>query len=966
MKKYILCLFFSAIYSQEYKKTRTFNSDKNISSSDLVYTVVPDNEGYIWFATDNGVFKYNGTYFKNFSIKEGLPSNDIFEFTVDSKNRKWLGGYFNGLYYIYKDKLFYVKESKNKNLHFNFEKQDTVFFNTFQSRKLYYYTNKNRDLKEYPTKNNLVIVGYSSFLEQYMAYQSTTLNFYILNNNKEVIKVLPKNSKYFSTLTTRHFAYVFDNEKYKTNPFSKHFPEKIFIIKKNKTEELLNGLIDYKNQKTVELLSRRDDKIYKIYNVKNKKCIVFKNDIYNSVLSKEISNLPINLANVHHISIDLKGNYWVVNKNNKSKFIPKDYKKITNYTNTFIFKDDETSIVSFEVINNNAYFLTNKNSFYQYDLKTKKLKLIKQYVSHIVLRQIFKNNDGFIISTSEGFDRFKFHNNNLINIEFNRVINRTCFPIKNTIYYTRDQKIFKFYNKPVFSDPLTIRFNNLIVDNEENIFVSNENQISKYNQKEKKYSLNAKIEQSNVIQLKDNLLLVGTNSNGLLILTKDLKILQKILLNENISRIYSNDNSNSIIVGTNKGLHLLKLINGVIYDIRKISDSDGLISGKIRDIKINRQHIYVITQEGFSIIYEDILKESIIGKIEINNIKCNGETYNHSEKIIFNRNQNNLTISTSINTFSNKDNFKKYYSLTKEGEKPKWENFIESEISFKELNYGNYIFKVYSTTSTDNKVKNIQQFRFEIKPYYWETNWFKIFLILCFVVIFILLFQFFRVKQKKKLNLKLALNNLELKVLKAQMNPHYIFNSLNNLQQTMFADGIVAFNKQIVLFSKHLRKTLDIINSDMINLKDEIDYIKSYLDIESFKQNDQIYLDINKSTNIALEKIFIPVMILQPIVENSIIHGFKEKTGNRKLEIEINIEKETLCISIKDNGVGRDLNAKNERNYKSYANNIIQERFNLLNKHNRTKRYHIEIIDLCNENKPSGTMVKLSFALIIK
>ena len=97
-----------------------------------------------------------------------------------------------------------------------------------------------------------------------------------------------------------------------------------------------------------------------------------------------------------------------------------------------------------------------------------------------------------------------------------------------------------------------------------------------------------------------------------------------------------------------------------------------------------RMLINGLTQDSARIsdIYAAI--PAIIGKIEINNIKCNGETYNHSEKIIFNRNQNNLTISTSINTFSNKDNFKKYYSLTKEGEKPKWENFIESEISFKE------------------------------------------------------------------------------------------------------------------------------------------------------------------------------------------------------------------------------------------------------------------------------------------
>lgn len=954
------------IYSQEYKRTRTFDSEKSISSSDLVYTVVPDKEGYIWFATDNGVFKYNGTIFKNFSTKDGLPSNDIFDLTVDSKNRKWLGGYFNGLYFIYKEKLHYVKKSKNKNLYYNFEKQDTVFFNTLQSKKLYYYTEKNKTLQEYPTKNNLIVVGYNSYLEQYMTFQSSTKNYIILDKKKKIIKVLPKKAKYYSSISTEYFAYVFNSDSFITNPFSRVFPKKIFIDKKNKTEQLQNDFNDNDSEQNIELLSRRNDNIYKIFRIKNNKCVVYKNGKYNNSLSNEISNLPCKLINIHHISIDLKGNYWIITKNNKAKYIPKDYKKVANYTNALIFGNDETSILSCEIVNNKAYLLTNKNTFYKYDFDTKKLILIKEYRSSFVLRKIFKSHNGLIVSSSEGFDYFKFDGNNLINTVFKKAINRVSFPINNTAYYTHDQQVYKFPKELILNDNSIVRFNNIIVDNKENIFVSNENQVCKYDQKEKKYSFNAKIKYTNVIVLKNNLVIVGTNTNGLFLLSNDLKILQKKILNENISKIYSVENSNIVIVGTNKAIQLFKLNKGVLEYIRKISVGDGLISGRINDIIIHKENIFVFTQEGFSIVNKNIVGESIIGQIEINNIKCNGVYYNHLEKKIFNRNQNNLTISTSINTFSNKENFKKYYSLTKKGEKPKWENYTESEISFKELNPGNYIFKSYSTSITDNEIKNIKQFQFEIKPYFWETVWFKISIIVFSIFICVLSFQFLKRKQKKKLDLKLTLNNLELKVLKAQMNPHYIFNSLNNLQKVMVIDGIVAFNKQIVTFSKHLRKTLDIINSDHINLKEEIDYIKSYLDLESNKLSDPIHFILKNKVLTDLDKIHIPVMILQPIVENSIIHGFKEKKELKIIELKINIEQERLYISIIDNGIGRDLNAENEDDYKSYATNIINERFKLLNKQNKTKQYSIETVDLYNNNKSVGTMVKLSFALKIK
>ena len=103
-------IFYQLNFSQEYSSIKNIDSFDGLPT-DVVYNVTQDKDGYMWISTDCGVIKYNGSSYKVFSTKDGLPSNDILKTLVDSKNRKWVSGYFSGLYYIENDSVKKIKNS---------------------------------------------------------------------------------------------------------------------------------------------------------------------------------------------------------------------------------------------------------------------------------------------------------------------------------------------------------------------------------------------------------------------------------------------------------------------------------------------------------------------------------------------------------------------------------------------------------------------------------------------------------------------------------------------------------------------------------------------------------------------------------------------------------------------------------------------------------------------------------------
>ena len=153
---------------------------------------------------------------------------------------------------------------------------------------------------------------------------------------------------------------------------------------------------------------------------------------------------------------------------------------------------------------------------------------------------------------------------------------------------------------------------------------------------------------------------------------------------------------------------------------------------------------------------------------------------------------------------------------------------------------------------------------------------------------------------------RLRVSGLQLRALRAQMNPHFIFNSLNSIQQFVLANDTDNAYKYLSKFSKLVRKLLENTNSENTTLESEIDLLKRYVELESLRFDKAFDYEFNVDTKLELSRLYIPHMTIQPFIENAIWHGLLHKIGDKKIYININYidEKRVLCI-IDDNGVGR-------------------------------------------------------------
>ncbi len=206
--------------------------------------------------------------------------------------------------------------------------------------------------------------------------------------------------------------------------------------------------------------------------------------------------------------------------------------------------------------------------------------------------------------------------------------------------------------------------------------------------------------------------------------------------------------------------------------------------------------------------------------------------------------------------------------------------------------------------------------------------------------------------------------NAELKAIKSQMNPHFVFNAMATITGLMQAGKLAEAQGTLNQFSLLLRSTLMQSSEQTIFLEDEIAFLHSYLQLEKFSLSTQFNYEIVSADEIDLGYEKIPGMLLQPIVENAIKHGLKTKMGEQKLSIRFTrLENQSMKIVIEDTGIGRHASAllnRNRKKHQSFAGNALDERIRLLNLHAGYQQYELKFTDLTdNAGNAKGTLVEL-------
>ncbi len=315
------------------------------------------------------------------------------------------------------------------------------------------------------------------------------------------------------------------------------------------------------------------------------------------------------------------------------------------------------------------------------------------------------------------------------------------------------------------------------------------------------------------------------------------------------------------------------------------------------------------------------------------------------------------------------------YQWKLEGRDTAWSRrSTKTSVNYTNLPPENYTFKVRAFN--EDLIYNTEALStsFTIRTPIWQRTWFIMLAVLGIASLVFGLFRWrlWQVKRKaKEAQDRLAMANqvlqLEQKALQLQMNPHFIFNALNTVQSLFMSQDQTTARNLLSRFAKLMRAILEHSRAATINLQQEVDLLNNYLSIEQFSRPKQFEYSITIDSEIDPEEVSIPPMMIQPFVENAIIHGVGHLKTAGKIEISFSKEQDALACIIRDNGVGRaaaaKLEAQKTRNHQSLAMQVTKDRLSLLKEKEKDRSY-FEIIDLKHaDDTAAGTEVRLMLPL---
>ncbi len=330
--------------------------------------------------------------------------------------------------------------------------------------------------------------------------------------------------------------------------------------------------------------------------------------------------------------------------------------------------------------------------------------------------------------------------------------------------------------------------------------------------------------------------------------------------------------------------------------------------------------------------------------------------------------QNLFTVSFSALDYQNAAAIR--YQCMLQGFDKTWINIgHRNSVTYTNLDGGTYTLKVKATNASGEWLEKELQLNITVEPPFWKTWWFYLVCICLATVIIYIVFTRRVKKIRKEEEQKTAIANevagLKMKALKAQMNPHFVFNSLSSIQESIVSGQTDAAAKYLGKFSKLIRLVLEFSDVKYITLRQELDYLMLYLELESFRF-ENFYFTVSVSDQTDKDFVKIPPMLVQPFVENAIKHGLSHKHGDKNVDIHFEETNELFIKAvISDNGIGRlrsaEINVSRTLTHQSMGMKITGDRLQLMEQKN------IQLLTIEDktdkQGKPAGTTITIFIPL---
>lgn len=956
---YILVFLPFVVYTQ----VPVFKQLKNLPDVEF-YDVVEDQQHYIWLAADKGLFRYNGKEYENFNHPE-QKSNSLFQLKFDTNGNLWCNNIYGQIFYVEDDSLnlFYDASKLVKGQLAPYEILEN-HIRLFTINGIYNIDKSTKEVSKVfegmcisNASDNQIsytfVINFERDVEHHCIYkfeQEKTTKILEINSLKRI-----QSPKLFAFKDVVVFTYKNDNGNviYLINRVN-DLAKKIQLPKQIQ-EETIYGLLNFNNE--YWFLTSSGVFVFDL----NQNQLIFKEQLFES-------------ESITDVEVDFNKNYWFTTLDN-GVFVSPNL-NIRRFTLDFI----EAKVTASIGLKNNEFVLATNNGkllFYNNDILVKTLQLPgKKIIGKLYYDS---KNERLIVSinASESF---------IVDLKTDKITDvNNLFSVAKTFSKIDDNTLFygNYRQGIVYKNPFNhhktqilkeSRVKSSVVLNNQ-LFVAYIDGFYKYNTQTynaEEITFNSKSLLVNTLTKTNGTVWIATQHNGLLKYENNTLKPSGIKLPENLQINAIHADGLVLWISTDEGLFQYQLKSKTL---RLLSAQDGLNTA-VNDFLVLKDQIIVILPKVFYTLpkTKTLFKSFKTAKVKVETISINNRDtlVQHHYKLPYSLNKIDITFNS--NGFQSNQHVNYQYRVKQID--TSWQNIPLNThfVNFNSLPSGTYKFELRAKNVSAKQPVFASPITFEITKPFWETYWFYGVVLATFFGGIWLYFRW-RLQQKEaqriaeidKILIDKKIANLRLENLRSQMNPHFIFNALNSIQDYIISNEKELASSYLVKFSRLIRMYLDYSQQNEITLEEELNALKLYLELEKVRFEDELEYNITIDKRLNTKQIKVPSLFIQPYVENALKHGLLHKLNDRQLKVEVKtIQQHKLQITVEDNGIGRKQSEKlkrSNREYKPFATKANEERVHLLK--NKLKRdIAIEIEDLYDENQIAlGTKVVITMPI---
>ena len=936
--------------------------------SNHIYQVTKDTTGFLWLATPNGISRFDGKDFKNFNTQTGLHVNDIFSIHLSPDNKLWFGSNspFQG----------YMKNEQVHLIPLENKASKTALMDNLHANRFDFRTGNGEYFKLKDNHWKLITDSLSSKKFKGAKGSPFRRSTYLVPHLGIIYNL-------WNDTTLAHYSHFSENKLIKLIDLSAPVIEPLLALK------------TYRYHDSVHI-SIHQDRIFAINTLSGK--------VITTWLPPhlQIKEKPIHIAyHGSNIHLQSKHNCLVLDSNFS---ITSSYPLKENLGQEFVYQDPGKNIwltgksigLGFlpESKAQNQYFLNNQKigdlHFHHKGL------LIGTYSDSIYFLNFQDFSIKSIIATNKTFYSFKQlgkaetasldASNIFTSLDFSKSVSKIehLQPIKhrafkdielhqNRIYVATYSGIVRLdSSRKIIDKSYLIGSSYSLLSFKEALYIGSSKGL-KYLQNDsiqeaKLLFQNHPIPIKKLIKHSSKYFIASTDGYGIF-LSDGLHYLPVTITHDLIVKDIFIENDSTLWLATQKGvkqLHLNQTSPKESYFLEELYECDGLLSDNTTAIYTDKRYLFVGFDNGLAVLDRKLLSSTKVHYVYIDEVLQDNKQID-KQKIRVEYGQEVIKVNFGVICYSGREHLKYHYKL--EPETNQWISTTSEEIILGSLSPGKYTLKIRVRDHHYNSI--VKSIPITILPLWWQTGWFKGQATALILLTLYLLYNWQKKRviqrEQNKAEFDKKMSGLELMALRSQMNPHFIFNSLSSIQHYITYNQKELSEKYLVKFSKLIRLFFEYSRRRSLTLKEEIDMLTNYLDIEKMRFGAKLNYSIHISPDLNPEDVSLPSMILQPILENAVNHGIFHSKKNGYIQLEFIYKNHSgFDVYIKDDGIGAEkanqINAASKKNYRSSSTEVLMENIELLNQQGDWQiNYTIE--DRLKKENISGTVVYLSFRL---